>query len=864
MRWFDHTERIVVEAIDQHVDVCTELIGRICEDATALASLCGTEGKLGRVAFVTGDVGDTHRGGRSVSIVGFENGCRVVYKPRSLGVEARFYQLLGWLEARGFRPTFRRLAIVERQNYGWAEFVEWSGCNSLSELAHYYERLGGLLAVLYALEAVDLHYENLVAVGSDPILIDLEGLFHPRILGQRMPSSAQLGQVAIARSVLRTGLLPNGTGSIDQIDGVVDLSGLSDVDNQVSPWSVQRPDMPGTDELRLVSTQTRLGGGRNVPTLLGKRATATDFCESIISGFRRMYSIILTHRRDLLSDDGPIAAFKDQEVRVIARRTSVYGRLLDESYHPDTLREALSRDLFFDRLWVGAENAEGKEALLRAERAALRRNDIPAFYSTPGSVDTWDGCGQTLAGFLDDQPLHAVAEHINSFDESDLWRQEHYIRATLATTVSPDFDMPKPITDWQSNGVATTSRLIQEACIIADSLARLAVRRDQQVAWVTVRVQGEESWSLAPAGNDLYGGIAGIALFFGYLGFVTGRKDYQEIAEVSMGTIRRSYESAESRLPDIGMFDGSGGLIYVCAHLAQLWNDRSLVEFALQLVDGISSHIQRDEHYDVIGGSAGCALALCALYRVATVEGVKQAARQCGDHLLEHMSPAQSGVAWKSKHVPWQVATVGYSHGSSGIRSALLNLWKLTEHGPFKDAADLAREYERQTFCQSRQGWRDLRVLGVGDVVESSESFPMTWCHGTPGIALALLSTIDIEADATVRSEIESALALTMRSGVSRHHCLCHGTLGNIDLLVEAGTKLRSERWLDLARRAATTAMDGAAAYGWVCGTPNGAESVGLLTGLAGIGYQLLRIARPHDVPSVLSCSPPLESSEEY
>jgi hypothetical protein len=34
-------------------------------------------------------------------------------------------------------------------------------------------------------------------------------------------------------------------------------------------------------------------------------------------------------------------------------------------------------------------------------------------------------------------------------------------------------------------------------------------------------------------------------------------------------------------------------------------------------------------------------------------------------------------------------------------------------------------------------------------------------------------------------------------------------------------------------------------------------ESPGLMTGLAGIGYALLRLAEPHRVPSVLGLAPP-------
>jgi lantibiotic modifying enzyme len=45
---------------------------------------------------------------------------------------------------------------------------------------------------------------------------------------------------------------------------------------------------------------------------------------------------------------------------------------------------------------------------------------------------------------------------------------------------------------------------------------------------------------------------------------------------------------------------------------------------------------------------------------------------------------------------------------------------------------------------------------------------------------------------------------------------------------------------------------------GWVTGIPQGVETPGLMVGIAGIGYALLRLAAPEQVPSVLLLEPPL------
>ncbi|MEU6078863.1 lanthionine synthetase LanC family protein, partial [Micromonospora sp. NPDC047074] len=79
---------------------------------------------------------------------------------------------------------------------------------------------------------------------------------------------------------------------------------------------------------------------------------------------------------------------------------------------------------------------------------------------------------------------------------------------------------------------------------------------------------------------------------------------------------------------------------------------------------------------------------------------------------------------------------------------------------------------------------------------------------------------------------------------------LCHGELGIAEALhgIAPGT--------DPVRRHLGRILDAVDRYGPSCGTPNGVPTPGLLTGLAGIGYELLRLAGAAPVPSVLLLEP--------
>ena len=60
-----------------------------------------------------------------------------------------------------------------------------------------------------------------------------------------------------------------------------------------------------------------------------------------------------------------------------------------------------------------------------------------------------------------------------------------------------------------------------------------------------------------------------------------------------------------------------------------------------------------------------------------------------------------------------------------------------------------------------------------------------------------------------------------------------------------------------LANRIGAKLLESIDRHGPLCATPGGVETPGLMLGLAGIGYGLLRLAEPAAVPSVLALAPP-------
>jgi lantibiotic modifying enzyme len=98
----------------------------------------------------------------------FESTVRLVYKPRPVEIEAVLNDFLAALMREGAPVGFRVTGVLPRGAYGWMEYVAHAPSRDQREATSYYERLGALLAVLYAVQATDVHAGNLVASGEYP------------------------------------------------------------------------------------------------------------------------------------------------------------------------------------------------------------------------------------------------------------------------------------------------------------------------------------------------------------------------------------------------------------------------------------------------------------------------------------------------------------------------------------------------------------------------------------------------------------------------------------------------------------------------------------------------------------------------
>lgn len=822
------------------LDSTLELLQRLAMDWDEIQTRLAAGATPGNLTAIHLGAGDRHRRGRTVAILEFASGFKLVYKPHSMAVDRHFAELLKWIDEAGFETQFHFPALIDRRDYGWSQFVTHASCSTREEVERFYQRLGGYLAAFYVIRGTDMHHENLIASGEFPVPVDLETLFHPDVHGETDDPAIQ----AFRSSVMPVLLLPAPA----ELDGGIDTSGFGAKSGQRFPsgrtfsW-----DRPGTDEMRVRHDATgSIMATKNRPKIDDQEVAAEEYVEAFVTGFRRVYRLI-EERRDVVAEI--VDRFGEDEVRFIARPTAAYAGLLRPCYQPERLRDAVDRDRVFDDLRLAVARQPKLERLIPFEVRDLQGGDVPVFTSRPDSRDLWTSDGQRIPEFFERTAMELVRAGLDRLGDADLARQEMFVRTAIASIGERGRPVtPRKLKLTDGRGALGLARAV------GDLLCGEALESELHTSWLGTSPVDElgRSTSLSPLHPGLYGGLSGCCLFLAYLGAVTGDPSYRRVATKTIALVRRHLDRKSLQL-DLGAFTGLGGIVYTLTHLAVLWDDASLLDEARAIAAEMPALIAADDALDVISGSAGAIAALDGLNRVSRSDDLLKVARLCGARLLERQQPQRVGVGWNTSVDASQPLT-GFSHGAAGMAWALLKLAAWSGEAGFRETAEAAIAYERSTLVAEDANWPDFRAWPAELPHPGCQ---IAWCHGAPGIGLARLDSLQSIDDLETREEIRLALGTTVKAGRGMNHGLCHGDLGNLDILLCAAERGDRFWWNEYGERLAAETMAAIAERGCSCSSQTSLAPPGLMTGLAGIGYGLLRLGSPERVPSVLVLAPP-------
>ncbi|MCP6762977.1 MAG: type 2 lanthipeptide synthetase LanM family protein [Fischerella sp. CENA71] len=857
--------RLVATAVNFWVESTVEFIQRLARDRRDIQRIFGSTSPNGKVATIQTSLSDPHKRGRSVVLLTFESGLKLVYKPKDLGLETAFNKFLTWCNYHSQLLDFKVIQVLNRDDYGWVEYVEHQPCIDEAAAARFYQRAGMLLCVIYVLRGTDCHYENLIASGEHLVLLDMETLLHHEAnVIENSPDAQEWETMAMQQfwnSVLRTGLLPRWDFSGDRTVAY-DISGLGSTALQQSPRKAPRWQLINTDNMYLRYESVTLPVEKNVPRLGDTVLSPHDYQAQIVAGFEQMYRFLMAHKYILLAPNSPLAAMQKQQVRFVFRHTRLYGTILQKVLAPDYLKCGIDYSIELEQLsraFLVAQEKPDAWPIFNAEVQAMEQLDIPYFSASAASDELSVAEHLSIPGYFKQPSYQQTLAQLQAMDETDLARQVAIIQgsfyAKLAQTSTGEIEK------WQAKSLPllTPEQLIAEAQAIATQLETRAITDfDGSINWIGLGCVPEaERFRLQVLDYSLYEGRCGVALFLAALDQITGDPYSHKLALRTLQPLRQQIQTLDlesrqrmARFVGIGGATGLGSMIYAFVKISQFLDDQALLEDAQALASWITPElIAGDKKLDIIGGSAGAILGLLSLYQATGHENVLLKAIACGQYLLSHRySDTGAAKAWQTLG---KIPSAGFSHGAAGIAYALLRLYAVVEDQAYLAAAREGIEYERSVFCESKANWP---VSHKAERTGGQFSFPSQWCHGAAGIGLARLGSLEILNTPEIQREIEIALRTTESFGLQAIDHLCCGNMGRIEVLLVGAQRCDRADWHQIALQNATNVVARAkrtGAYQLFANLPSSVFNPGFFQGTAGIGYELLRLAA-NDLPCVL------------
>jgi lantibiotic modifying enzyme len=264
---------------------------------------------------------------------------------------------------------------------------------------------------------------------------------------------------------------------------------------------------------------------------------------------------------------------------------------------------------------------------------------------------------------------------------------------------------------------------------------------------------------------------------------------------------------------------------------------------ACALADGMPEAMAAGDATDVLSGAAGAIAPLLALARMGGGSRYLAMASDLGDRLCTQARSTARGAFWV--HENWPQGIGGFAHGVTGIGWSLTRLARATGESGYGATAQAAFAFEESLYDPAERNWLDLRMLEGAKTAAA-------WCHGAVGIGLAHLDLDPQLRHPSTRSLLRRACAATWRQGLGWNHSACHGDASAwelIDAAIAAG-----EGPAGLSREALLAGwLTSLEDHGAVCGMARESFSPGLMPGVGGIAYQLLRAHPQSDLPSILT-----------
>lgn len=425
--------------------------------------------------------------------------------------------------------------------------------------------------------------------------------------------------------------------------------------------------------------------------------------------------------------------------------------------------------------------------------------DIPYFYLNTSGKSLFGSEGEKIEDYFEYTSLEHLKKKIVLLDEDDLKRQLMFMNIIL--TEINEFQVEDKKIELQQMKMIphrekNKAHLLKAVQKLADSLIKTAVfNKDRtEVNWIGVTLIGNEddcSWDIRPLGTYLYEGMSGLAIFFNALYAVDPQKEYLIICNAIEKELFTYTDEMCERNEGIenessGAFGGEASIMYTYEVLYKITNKEKYLDYAKKHYKILKKAITRDNSFDLVYGNAGAVITLINMYQLTGNKEYIVSAEIAGDIIVnaqEKEGSIKGGWNGDGRTSP----LAGFSHGASGIVLALAKLWQVTQKEEYLLSLLDGIKFENSLFVKEKGNWKDERVY-AGEKASDGGSFTVAWCHGAAGILLSR-SKVNVILNGRysdlIENDIKVAVNTILKEGILGNNCLCHGNLGNTEILFE-------------------------------------------------------------------------------
>ena len=829
------------------------LINSIKLDFISIKNQFNKGSELGRIQKIGLGFSDRHNSGKTVVKIFFESGLEIFFKPRPCKLERDFNAVLIYFNQKlDASYQNRLLKVFSKDQYCWVENIDFKDCQNENEVRNYYQRAGVLLYIVHLLNGTDLHFENLVASGDFPVLIDLETLIQPQTKPFTDVEEDDFVESLMNSSVLMTHLLPQW--QVRDEYSLYDIGGYS-AEPKLSGRSILKWKNIHSDEIEPFFEENILTATINSPSINGEAQSLLNYRDLLIDGFIVAHELILENHKDFLNHLDRIGLFQDLDVRIVVRPTSLYSKLIEELFSPHNLRSGIHFSIELEILTLTYLHKDSNikdpniwYKIFQAEINALKRLDIPLFHSKSNSTSLFLDNGTEVKDCFLRPSYQLVKTNINSRDSSYLNLQLKIMSSAIEARYH-DFSQKNILKNKLGQDKNEPDvEFLEIARNIGDQILLNAIKSEKgHLGWINYEYNYLQKAVILKACNDsLFDGRCGIALFFAALYRATEEEVYiNACTSTILPIIEKINSNRETEDLRFGGIKMRGGLIFGLVKIGYFLGDDSYFEAAKILLGQIDDSMIRNENeLDIIYGIAGVLQAISTFQEITDSRLFSNIASICVELLINQITKWSDGSR--------ENVLLGFSHGISGIANALIRYGSLQDKVEELDFACKAFKLENEFYKKSIGGWPDLRPNVI-----HKERVQFGWANGLVGIGLSRVDLVRMGYGnyPTFEDDIKKVISHLKQKESSTSN-LSNGVAGLLDFYIELSSNgifldeleplvkinnkilsgnLNSINWIEL---------------NWGKVHPGLVPS--LFTGSSGIGYQFLRLIDPQIFKSIL------------